>query len=78
MLITRVSVCSYVKFFCFFQVIGPRAVDLDHLVEEMTEFYRTEENRELHAIKEVQNGEILFVNTAHSNWGGCCWTDMIM
>lgn len=66
-LITVVDVCFYTKFLCFFQVIGPRAVDLDHLVEEMTEFYRNEGNRELHAIKEVQNSEILFVNTACGN-----------
>jgi hypothetical protein len=39
---------------CLLQVIGPRAVELDHLVEEMTEFYGQEENRECHALKEVQ------------------------
>jgi hypothetical protein len=39
---------------CLLQVIGPRAVELDHLVEEMTEFYKQEENRECHALKEVQ------------------------
>jgi hypothetical protein len=43
-----------VRLLHFFQVIGPRAVELDHLVDEMTEFYRQDENRELHAIKEVQ------------------------
>lgn len=48
-------------------MIGPQAVDLDHLVEEMTEFYGHEENREFHAIKEVQDSELLFDNLACSN-----------
>ena len=55
------SVCSCTAFLscfdtyvCLLQVIGPQAVELDHLVEEMTEFYRQEENRECHALQEVQ------------------------
>jgi hypothetical protein len=56
-------------------VIGPQAVDLDHLVEEMTEFYGHEENREFHAIKEVQDSELLFDNLACSNWCSCRWTE---
>jgi hypothetical protein len=39
---------------CSLQVIIPRAVELDHLVEELTEFYSQEENRDCHALKEVQ------------------------
>ena len=39
---------------CLLQVIGPQAAELDHLVAEMTEFYRQEENRECHALQEVQ------------------------
>lgn len=38
---------------CLLQVVGPRAVELDHLVEEMTEFYKQEANRKCHALKEV-------------------------
>ena len=41
-------------YICIFQVIGPQAVEIDHLVAEMTEFYRQEENRECHALHEVQ------------------------
>ena len=40
--------------FVYFKVIGPQVVELDHLVEEMTEFYKQEENREWHALKEVR------------------------
>jgi hypothetical protein len=58
------SVCSVVSYsttllsccdtcICLLQVIVPRAVELDHLVEEMTEFYSQEENRDCHALKEV-------------------------
>ncbi|KAK7861623.1 hypothetical protein R5R35_010127 [Gryllus longicercus] len=32
------------------QMYGPRAVDLDFLVEQMTDYYNKEENQELHAI----------------------------
>jgi hypothetical protein len=39
---------------CLLQVIGPRAVELCRLLEEMTKFYRQEENRECHALQEVQ------------------------
>jgi hypothetical protein len=39
---------------CLLQVIGPLAGEVDRLVEKMTEFYRQEENRESHALQEVQ------------------------
>ena len=45
---------TLIPMFCILQVIGPQAVELDHLVAEMTEFYRQEENRECHALHEVQ------------------------
>nr|CAD7460149.1 unnamed protein product [Timema tahoe] len=34
------------------QVYGPRAIELDHLEMQMTDYYKIEENRKLHAIKE--------------------------
>lgn len=36
------------------QVIGPGAVALDKLVEEMTAYYNNEDNKELHALKKVR------------------------
>nr|CAD7263816.1 unnamed protein product [Timema shepardi] len=35
------------------QVYGPRAIELDHLEMQMTDYYKSEENRKLHAIKEI-------------------------
>ncbi|XP_069692009.1 tudor and KH domain-containing protein homolog [Periplaneta americana] len=49
------------------QVIGPRAVELDHLVEEMTEFYRQEENREFHAIKEMTVDQLVAAPFSHDD-----------
>lgn len=41
------------------QVAGPRAVELDHLVEQMTEFYQQEENKELHKLRELSVGQLV-------------------
>uniref|UniRef100_A0A224XPC3 Putativekinase anchor protein n=1 Tax=Panstrongylus lignarius TaxID=156445 RepID=A0A224XPC3_9HEMI len=41
------------------QLISPRAVELDHLVDNMTEYYKKEENRELHKLNEVTDGQIV-------------------
>lgn len=49
------------------QVIGPRAVELDHLVEEMTEFYGQEENRECHALKEVTVDQLVAAPFSHDD-----------
>lgn len=40
------------------QVIGPANIDLQHLVDEMTEYYSNEENRELHILKKVRCNSI--------------------
>lgn len=40
------------------QVIGSANVDLQHLVDEMTEYYNNEENRELHILKKVSEKNI--------------------
>ncbi|XP_046607196.1 tudor and KH domain-containing protein homolog [Neodiprion virginianus] len=41
------------------QVVGPGAVALDELVTEMTEYYRDEENLELHMLKDVSVGQMV-------------------
>ncbi|XP_068081348.1 tudor and KH domain-containing protein homolog isoform X2 [Anabrus simplex] len=41
------------------QVIGPRAVELDHLVEQMTDYYSKDENKEIHAIRELRLGHVV-------------------
>jgi len=49
------------------QVIGPHAVELDHLVEEMTEFYKQEENRECHALQEVSVDQLVAAPFSHDD-----------
>lgn len=45
---------------CFWvQVRSPKSVELDHLVDEMTEYYSQEENKQIHAIKELAVGQIV-------------------
>lgn len=38
-----------------FQVVSPRAIQLDKLVTEMTEYYSDKENRELHQLDKVSS-----------------------
>uniref|UniRef100_A0A1B6LIZ4 Tudor domain-containing protein n=1 Tax=Graphocephala atropunctata TaxID=36148 RepID=A0A1B6LIZ4_9HEMI len=56
--------------FCFWvQVYGPRSGELDHLLEEMTEYYSVEENRILHEIKQPEIGQIVAAPFSHdSKW----------
>ena len=49
------------------QVIGPRAVELDHLVEEMTEYYKQDINRELHQIKEITAEQVVAAPFSHDD-----------
>uniref|UniRef100_A0A1B6FKZ6 Tudor domain-containing protein n=1 Tax=Cuerna arida TaxID=1464854 RepID=A0A1B6FKZ6_9HEMI len=54
--------------FCFWvQVYGPRSVELDHLLDEMTEYYSVEENRILHEIKEPEIGQIVAAPFCHDD-----------
>ncbi|XP_014252829.1 tudor and KH domain-containing protein homolog [Cimex lectularius] len=41
------------------QLITPKSGDLDHLVENMTDYYSLEENREAHKLLKVQIGQIV-------------------
>ncbi|XP_073991717.1 tudor and KH domain containing protein papi isoform X2 [Rhodnius prolixus] len=41
------------------QLISPRAVELDHLVDNMTDYYKKEENRELHKLNGITIGQIV-------------------
>nr|XP_024216731.1 tudor and KH domain-containing protein homolog isoform X1 [Halyomorpha halys] len=47
------------------QLITPRSVDLDHLVDDMTEYYSKEENRIMHKLKEVKTGQIVASRFEH-------------
>jgi tudor domain-containing protein 2 len=59
------------------QIFGPQAVELDHLVEEMTEFYRQEENRECYALQEVKVGQLVAAPFSHDDkWYRARVTDM--
>lgn len=51
------SVCTPSQFFV--QKVGPRSVDLDRLVEEMTAFYDGEAERRSCALTEVSEGEVV-------------------
>lgn len=50
------------------QLISPRAVELDHLVDDMTEYYSKEENRKLHKLKEVKKGQIVASQFHDEKW----------
>lgn len=41
------------------QIVGPKATELDCLVEEMTEYYSKEENRKLHVVEDVKKGDLV-------------------
>ncbi|XP_075214996.1 tudor and KH domain-containing protein homolog isoform X2 [Lycorma delicatula] len=41
------------------QMISPKTVELDHLVDQMTDYYQLPANREIHEIKEVKHGQIV-------------------
>lgn len=47
------------------QLISPRAVELDHLVDDMTEYYSKEENQKLHKLKEVKKGQVVASKFQH-------------
>lgn len=49
------------------QVVSPRAIDLDKLVTEMTEYYSNEENRELHELKKVTDDSIVAAKFPYDN-----------
>ncbi|KAJ8972424.1 hypothetical protein NQ317_012442 [Molorchus minor] len=41
------------------QIVGPKATELDCLVEEMTEYYNKPENRKLHVLENVNKGDLV-------------------
>lgn len=41
------------------QIVSPKATELDQLVEEMTEYYGKEANRELHVLEKVEKGDLV-------------------
>ena len=41
------------------QIVGPKAAELDVLVEEMTEYYRKQENRAAHGVEKVNKGDLV-------------------
>ncbi|KAJ8942111.1 hypothetical protein NQ318_000706, partial [Aromia moschata] len=41
------------------QIVGPKATELDCLVEEMTEYYNKPENRKMHLLDHVNKGDLV-------------------
>jgi tudor domain-containing protein 2 len=41
------------------QIVGPKATELDVLVEEMTEYYRKQENRDSHVLDKVSKSDLV-------------------
>ncbi|KAB0793040.1 hypothetical protein PPYR_12660 [Photinus pyralis] len=41
------------------QIVGPKATELDQLVEEMTEYYAKDENRDLHVLNSLEVGDVV-------------------
>nr|XP_023023386.1 tudor and KH domain-containing protein homolog [Leptinotarsa decemlineata] len=49
------------------QIVGPKATELDCLVEEMTEYYGIEENRNLHVLKDIKKGDLVAASFQYDN-----------
>lgn len=49
------------------QIVGPKATELDLLVEEMTEYYAKEEYKELHMLSSVQEGDLVAADFQYDN-----------
>ncbi|XP_042893332.1 tudor and KH domain-containing protein homolog isoform X2 [Penaeus japonicus] len=49
------------------QVVGPRSIQLDKLVTQMTEYYEDEDNRELHELEKVKTGDIVAAKFPHDD-----------
>jgi tudor domain-containing protein 2 len=49
------------------QLVGPQSTELDFLVDAMTEYYSTKENRELHEIREPYLGQIVAAMLLNDN-----------
>ncbi|KAG5879378.1 hypothetical protein JTB14_032084 [Gonioctena quinquepunctata] len=41
------------------QIVGPKATELDCLVEEMTEYYGKQENRNMHLLQDIKKGDLV-------------------
>ena len=41
------------------QKVGPESAELDKLTQKMSEYYREEENQELHRVSNVSSGEVV-------------------
>ncbi|XP_018576864.1 tudor and KH domain-containing protein homolog isoform X2 [Anoplophora glabripennis] len=41
------------------QIVGPKATELDCLVEEMTDYYNKQENRKLHILENINEGDLV-------------------
>ncbi|CAL4101634.1 unnamed protein product [Meganyctiphanes norvegica] len=53
------------------QVVGPRSIQLDKLVKDMTEYYELEDNKEMNEvnIEKMKNGDIIAARFPHdSSW----------
>lgn len=49
------------------QIVGPKATELDCLVEEMTEYYGKIENRNTHLLDEVKKGDLVAATFMYDN-----------
>ncbi|KAK3907750.1 Tudor and KH domain-containing protein-like protein [Frankliniella fusca] len=49
------------------QLVSQRGVELDQLVEDMTEYYSKPENQELHTLQEISVGQIVAAPFDHDN-----------
>ncbi|CAG9863106.1 unnamed protein product [Phyllotreta striolata] len=49
------------------QIVGPKATELDCLVEEMTEYYNKIENRTVHELQEVKKGDLVAAKFMYDN-----------
>ncbi|KAK6630442.1 hypothetical protein RUM43_014787 [Polyplax serrata] len=49
------------------QMVGPSTVELDKLIEQMTDYYTKDENQERHKLREVKNGQVVAAPFPYDN-----------
>ncbi|KAK7071041.1 hypothetical protein SK128_007678 [Halocaridina rubra] len=49
------------------EIVGSRSIQLDRLVTDMTEYYDSEDNRELHKPEKIKQGDIVAAKFPHDD-----------
>lgn len=61
------------------QIVGPKAVELDYLLNDMTEYYSKPENQLMHILDEVNAGDLVAAIFPYDNkWSVRTWSKFII